>query len=71
MPRRKVRKIVIKLPFKCGRCELMFKSMLALKRHSHVHLDDLHELKLLQQGHMPTETKFGAVFRGKNKIIIS
>lgn len=71
MPRKKIEVKEIKHAMKCGRCELSFKSMLALKRHSHVHLDDMHELKLLQEGHRPVETKFGSVFKGKNKVIIS
>lgn len=71
MPRRKVRKIVVHESYRCGRCDMVFKSMIALKRHSAIHLKTLEELKLLQQGHVPTETKFGAVFKGKNKVIIS
>lgn len=70
--RDKVKKIVVKEFYKCGRCEMNFKSMLSLKRHStKAHLKGLEELKLLQQGHVPVETKFGSVFKGKNKIIIS
>ncbi|MBI2578250.1 MAG: hypothetical protein HYW26_00915 [Candidatus Aenigmarchaeota archaeon] len=69
--RRQAKKIEIKNAMKCGRCELSFKSMLALKRHSHVHLDDMQELRLLQEGHKPVETKFGGIFKGKNKVIIS
>ena len=29
------------------------------------------EIKLLEKGHMPSETKMGTEFKGKNKILIS
>ena len=55
----------------CMRCEKQFPSKKALKAHSKSHLRALHELKMLEEGHVPVETKFGAEFRGKNKIIVS
>ena len=29
------------------------------------------EVKLLEKGHVPTETKMGNEFKGKNKILVS
>lgn len=56
---------------KCMRCDQFFTSWNALKVHSRTHLQTLHEIKMLQQGHIPDETKMGVTFRGKNKVIIS
>ena len=69
--KRKIKGIVVKDTYKCGRCEVIFNSMPSLKRHSSIHLKDLQELKWLEKGHMPTETKFASPFRGKNRVIIS
>lgn len=55
----------------CARCEQIFPSFNALKVHSKTHLQSLQEMKMLQSGHIPDETKLGAAFRGKNKIIVS
>ena len=56
---------------KCARCDQVFPSFSALKVHSKSHLQSLSEVKMLQQGHIPDETKMGVTFRGKNKIIVS
>lgn len=55
----------------CMRCEHEFMSWNALRVHSRGHLQTLHEIRMLQQGHIPDETKMGMTFRGKNRIIIS
>jgi hypothetical protein len=57
-------------PVQCARCEQIFPSFNALKVHSKTHLSS-GEMKMLQQGHIPDETKLGSTFRGKNKIIVS
>jgi len=61
----------VKKPVTCARCDQSFKNWDALKRHSRTHLKTLDELKQLQQGKMPDESKLGAGFKGKNKIIVS
>ncbi|MBI4174664.1 MAG: hypothetical protein HY517_03390, partial [Candidatus Aenigmarchaeota archaeon] len=48
----------------------IFPSFNALKVHSKTHLN-MHEMKMLQSGHIPDETKLGSAFRGKNRIIVS
>ncbi len=53
------------------RCEQMFHSWRALKIHSKSHLATLKEIRMLQKGHVPDETKMGVEFRGKNRIIVS
>ncbi len=58
-------------PFKCARCDKTFTSMNMLRKHSKNHLDHLQELKLLEQGHVPAESKFGENFKGKNRIIVA
>ncbi|MBI3190440.1 hypothetical protein HYZ41_01920 [archaeon] len=55
----------------CMRCEKQFTSRAALKAHSKSHLQALNEIKMLEEGHVPIETKFGAEFKGKNKIIVA
>ncbi len=62
--KKKVRRV------QCMRCEQFFPSFNALKVHSRTHLQ-MQEMKMLQQGHIPDETKMGVTFRGKNKIIVS
>ena len=70
-----MKKLIIKKkkarPVKCARCEQIFPSFNALRVHSKTHLQSLSEVKMLQQGHIPDETKMGVTFRGKNKIIVS
>ncbi|MEM7819674.1 MAG: hypothetical protein QXD48_02490 [Candidatus Aenigmatarchaeota archaeon] len=61
----------IKDKYKCIRCGRLFKSRLALKRHSNEHLRALKELKMLQEGYVPEETKLGFGFKGKNRIIVT
>jgi hypothetical protein len=55
----------------CMRCGKIFQSRKALKMHSSAHLRALRELQMLEEGLIPDETKFGAGFKGKNKIIVS
>jgi hypothetical protein len=55
----------------CMRCEQSFTSWKALKKHSKSHLSTLKEMKMLQSGQIPDETKEGRGFKGKNKIIVS
>ena len=57
--------------YKCARCDAIFSTRIKLKNHSKTHLKSLEEIKLLQQGHIPQESKIGEKFRGKNKVIIS
>lgn len=57
--------------YRCGRCEIIFSSINALRKHSRKHTDSLAEIRLLQQGHLPIETKMGSEFRGKNRIIVA
>lgn len=56
---------------RCGRCETACPSLNALRKHSKRHTETLAEIRLLQQGHLPEETKHGNAFRGKNRVIIS
>ena len=55
----------------CMRCEQTFSSWAALKKHSKSHLNTLKEMKMLQKGQIPDETKEGRGFKGKNKIIVT
>jgi flagellar biosynthesis regulator FlbT len=55
----------------CMRCEKQFTSKAALKAHSKSHLQALNDIKMLEEGHVPIETKFGSEFKGKNKIIVA
>jgi hypothetical protein len=55
----------------CMRCEKKFTSRSALKIHSKAHLRALHELKMLEEGLKPEETKLGSEFKGKNRIIVT
>jgi len=56
---------------KCLRCDRKFPSRDALKRHLKIHMQALREIKMLEEGFVPSESKIGQEFRGKNKIIIS
>jgi len=58
-------------PYICMRCERQFPSRKALKMHSKAHLQALREMRMLEEGHIPLETKMGSEFKGKNKIIVS
>lgn len=55
----------------CMRCEKKFPSRRALKLHSRAHLQALRELKMLEKGQIPIETKFGSEFKGRNKVIVA
>ena len=66
-----LRKSKAKKNVKCMRCEQTFPTWNALKAHSKTHLNTLGEMRMLQQGHIPDETKMGSNFKGKNRIIIS
>ncbi|MCX6815277.1 MAG: hypothetical protein NT120_00300 [Candidatus Aenigmarchaeota archaeon] len=57
--------------FMCMRCEKQFPSMNALRVHSKAHLQALRELRMLESGQIPLETKLGSEFKGKNKVIIT
>lgn len=57
--------------YRCGRCEMAFSNINALRKHSRKHTDSLAEIRLLLQGHTPVETKFGSEFKGKNRIIVA
>lgn len=57
--------------FVCMRCERQFPSKKALQVHSKSHLQALYEIKMLEQGHTPEETKLGSEFKGKNRVIVS
>jgi hypothetical protein len=81
MKKKKVRFAKIKINVKakkekaplntCARCEKHFASRQALKTHSKSHLNALHELKMLEEGKTPEETKLGSEFKGKNKVIVA
>ncbi len=56
---------------KCMRCDKEFPSREKLKRHLKMHQQALHEIKMLEDGFVPIESKIGLEFKGKNRIIIS
>jgi len=55
----------------CMRCDMNFQSRDALKKHLKSHQQAMQEIKLLEEGHVPSESKIGFEFKGKNRIIIS
>ncbi|MFC2142910.1 C2H2-type zinc finger protein [Candidatus Aenigmatarchaeota archaeon] len=55
---------------KCFVCGKKFKNKRSLKIHGRQHIKAYEEIKLLQKGYTPDETKIGTKFKGKNKIII-
>ena len=57
--------------YRCERCLMTFDTRRKLKLHSHRHIEALKEIEMLRQGKLPDETKDGAEFKGKNRIIIS
>lgn len=69
MPR--LKKVKALRAHRCARCEQTFPTRGKLKSHSTRHLGVLKEIRLLQEGHVPQETKLGTAFRGKNKVIVS
>ena len=56
---------------KCIRCNKDFPSRASLKVHLKTHAQALQEIKMLEQGFVPIESKIGLEFKGKNRIIIS
>jgi hypothetical protein len=56
---------------KCMRCDKEFTSRDLLKRHLKMHAQALQEIRMLEEGFVPIESKIGLEFKGKNKIIIS
>ena len=62
-----------KKKYTCMRCKKQFSSFDSLRVHSRKHLkkEKIDELKLLEGGHVPTKSKIGSEFKGKNRIIIS
>lgn len=56
---------------KCMRCEKEFNSRAALKVHLKSHLQAMQEIKMLEDGFIPVESKIGFEFKGKNRIIVS
>lgn len=56
---------------KCMRCEILFPSRTALKAHLKSHLQAMREIKMLEEGFIPVESKIGMEFKGKNRIIVS
>ena len=56
---------------KCMRCDREFPSRAALKTHLKMHSQVMHEIKMLEEGFVPVESKIGMEFRGKNRIIVS
>ncbi len=59
---------------RCRKCGDKFRSKVDLELHiSEVHhrKPALNEIRLLEKGYMPSESKLGTPFKGKNKIIIA
>lgn len=60
-----------KFSIKCIRCSKSFPSIRSLKAHTKTHLHKLKEMSMLQEGHIPGESKIGSGFKGKNRVVIS
>lgn len=60
-----------KAVFRCIVCKSKYSSKSALRVHSKKHIHAFEDIKRLQEGFVPEETKVGTKFRGKNKVIIS
>ncbi|MDI6721039.1 MAG: hypothetical protein QMD85_01520 [Candidatus Aenigmarchaeota archaeon] len=74
MPRkilRKLKKPLKKETVKCIRCEKMFPTVNALKVHNRSHLQKMKEMSMLEEGKVPSESKIGHGFKGKNRIVIA
>ncbi|GEM_PF-3070197 len=56
---------------KCMRCEKEFPSRGSLKQHLKMHSQAMYEIKMLEEGYIPVESKIGFEFKGKNRIIVS
>ena len=56
---------------KCMRCEKEFPSRASLKQHLKMHSQAIQEIKMLEEGYIPIESKIGFEFKGKNRIIVS
>ncbi len=57
--------------FKCIVCTASYSSKGALRTHSKKHIRAFEDIKLLEKGFTPEETKVGTKFKGKNRVIIS
>lgn len=52
-------------------CRSLYASKAALRTHAKKHVKSYEDMKLLEKGYQPEETKVGTKFRGKNRVIIS
>lgn len=60
--------------YKCRKCGDIFPTTLDLQFHVneiHNRKPALREIRLLEQGFIPEESKLGMPFKGKNKVIIA
>ena len=71
MPRKKSQRKPKGTRIKCIRCNILFSSIATLKVHNKGHLQSMKEMRLLEEGNVPSESKIGSGFKGKNRIIIS
>ena len=59
---------------RCSRCGDKFKTKVDLELHIndvHKRKPALNEIRLLEKGFLPEESKLGMPFKGKNKIVIA
>jgi hypothetical protein len=73
MPRIKklIRRFSKKTSVKCIRCNILFPNVNTLKAHNRTHLQKMKEMRMLEEGAVPKETKIGSSFRGKNRVVIA
>ena len=71
MSRKKIAKKPKGIRIRCIRCNTFFSGIQALKIHNKSHLQSMKEMQLLEEGNVPSESKIGSNFKGKNRIIIS
>ncbi len=57
----------------CMRCKRTFATWRGLQTHSRKHFkkEALDEIKLLEKGCIPSKSKIGSGFKGKNRVIIT